>query len=99
MEDEFALFNKENKSMGIMSPGDEVGKNKDLLNIKCFRYHEFGQYATKCPQKKASKKESAVAAIGEALASQFELDFTLIVADSTLCHLHCYQLCFVLPII
>ena len=32
----------------------------------------------KCPQKKASKKEHVVAAIGEALASQFELDFTLI---------------------
>lgn len=34
--------------------------------------------ATNFQQKKESKKEHAVAAIGEALASQFELDFTLI---------------------
>lgn len=34
--------------------------------------------ATKFPQKKERKKESTVATIGEALAPQFELDFTLI---------------------
>jgi len=32
----------------------------------------------KCPNKKASTKEPSVAATGEFLAAQFELDFTLI---------------------
>ena len=50
---------------------------KELSKIIYFHCHEHGNYATNCPQKKASKKEPAVAA-GEALASQFELDFTLI---------------------
>ena len=53
------------------------GKKKDLSKIKCFRCHEFRHYATKCPHKKVSKKTSG-GATGEALASQFELDFTLI---------------------
>jgi len=54
------------------------GKKKKMWNINCFHCHEFGHYATKCPQKKANKKELAVAAASEALASQFKLDFTLI---------------------
>ena len=37
----------------------------------------MGHYATNCPLKK-SKKESSKGSEGEALASQFELDFTLI---------------------
>ena len=37
----------------------------------------MGHYATKCLHKKVDKKRSGGAA-GEALASQFELDFTLI---------------------
>ena len=49
-----------------------------MSKIKCFHCHEHGHYAKNCPQKKESKKDPTVAAIGEALASQFELDFTLI---------------------
>jgi len=49
-----------------------------LSKIKCFHYHEFRHYATKCPHKKESKKEIVVAATCEALPSQFHLDFTLI---------------------
>ena len=37
----------------------------------------MGHYATNCPQKK-SKKVSSKGSDGEALASQFELDFSLI---------------------
>ena len=37
----------------------------------------MGHYATNCPQKK-SKKGSSKGSDGEALASQFELDFSLI---------------------
>ena len=45
--------------------------------MKCFHCHEHGNFATNCPQKKKNKKVGGSAA-GEALASQFELDFSLI---------------------
>ena len=49
-----------------------------LTKVKSFHCHEHGNYAKNCPQKKASKKDPIVAAVGEAIASQFKLDFTLI---------------------
>ena len=48
-----------------------------MSRVKFFHCHEHGQYATNCPQKKNNKKVGGSAA-GEALASQFELDFSLI---------------------
>ena len=45
--------------------------------MKCFHYHEHGHFATNCPQKKKNKQATGFAA-REALASQFELDFSLI---------------------
>ena len=80
-EENFALFSKGrntkgNKSQGEANSSQEV-KKKDLSKIKCFNCHEFKHYATKCPHKKASKKTAGGAA-GEALVSQFKLDFTLI---------------------
>ena len=48
-----------------------------MPKIKCFPFQEHGNYASNDPQKKASKKEHIVAS-GEALDSQFDLDFTLI---------------------
>ena len=48
-----------------------------MSKVKCFDCQEHGKYASKCPHK-ASKKEHAFAAASEALASQFELDCTLI---------------------
>ena len=45
--------------------------------VKCFHYHEHGNYATNCPQKKKNNKASGTV-VGEALTSQFELDFSLI---------------------
>ena len=45
--------------------------------MKCFHCHEHGHFATNYPQKKKNKKVVG-AAPGEALASQFELDFSLI---------------------
>jgi hypothetical protein len=59
--------------------------------VKCFHYHEHGHLATNCLQKKKNKKVVG-AAFDEALASQFELDFSLITcmassALGTMCYL------------
>ena len=48
-----------------------------MSNIKCFHYHELGHYAMKCLHKKVGKKP-LLGEGGESLASEFELDFTLI---------------------
>eukprot|EP00253_Pinus_taeda_P003072 PITA_03072 len=53
------------------------GKKQDMSKVKCFHCHQHKHYATNCPQKKKNKK-AAGSAEGEALASQFELDFLLI---------------------
>ena len=48
-----------------------------MSTVKCFHCHEHGNYATNFPHKKQNKKALGSAA-GEGLASQFELDFSLI---------------------
>ena len=53
------------------------GKNQDMSKVKCFHYHEHGHLATNCLQKKKNHKAIGVE-VGEALASQFELEFSLI---------------------
>eukprot|EP00253_Pinus_taeda_P016348 PITA_16348 len=53
------------------------GKKIDKSKVRCFNCHEVSHYVTNCPLKK-SKKGSSEGFEGEALASQFELDFTLI---------------------
>ena len=50
------------------------GKKQDMSKVKCFHCHQHEHYATNCPQKKKNKQATGSAA-GEALASQFELDF------------------------
>lgn len=55
----------------------KCGKKKDMSKIKCFHCHELGHYATKCLDKKDGKNPWREA-VGEALASQLKLDFTLI---------------------
>lgn len=52
-----------------------------MSKIKCFNFHEFGHYYTKCPHKNSSKKTSGGVTY-EALASQFDLHFTLITCMS-----------------
>ena len=49
-----------------------------MSKVKCFQCHDHGNYATNCPQKKKNNKKALRAAMGEALASQFELDLSLI---------------------
>ena len=52
------------------------GKKVDKSKVRCFHCRELGHYATNFPKNK-SKKGSEEGSKGEALASQFELDFTL----------------------
>ena len=59
------------------SKSEAKGQKLDLSKVNCFHCHEHGILATNCPQKKKNKKAAGVAT-GEALASQFELDFSLI---------------------
>ena len=47
------------------------------MKFKFFYFHKLGHFSTNCLLKKSKNKSSGGAA-GEALASQFKLDFTLI---------------------
>jgi hypothetical protein len=78
-EEDFALATKARKGKGnkLHSKYESKGKNLDLFKVKCFYCHEHGHIATNCPQKKTHKKVVGVTA-SEALASQFELEFSLI---------------------
>jgi hypothetical protein len=78
-EEDCALTAKERKGKGKKSQSNSESKVKklDLSIVKCFHCHERGHLITNCPQKK-KKKMVIGAATGEALVSQFELDFTLI---------------------
>eukprot|EP00253_Pinus_taeda_P029200 PITA_29200 len=53
------------------------GKKKDMTKVKFFHCHKMGHFATNFPLKKSKEKSSGREA-GQALASQFELDFSLI---------------------
>ena len=50
---------------------------KDMTKVKLFHFHDFGYFSTNFPLK-MSKKKSSGGAVGEALASQFELGFSFI---------------------
>ena len=65
------------KGKKFPSKSEAKGKKQDLSKVKCFHCHKQGHFATNCPQKKKNKKVVGAAA-GEALASQFELHFSLI---------------------
>jgi len=53
------------------------GKKKDMMKVKRFHCHDLGHFATNYRLKK-SKKKSLGGVEHEALASQFELEFSLI---------------------
>jgi len=80
-EENIALASKSRKGKGKASHSklnsSHGGQKVDKSKVRFFNCHEMGHYATNCPSNK-SKKESTKGSEGEALASQFEMDFTLI---------------------
>jgi hypothetical protein len=72
-----AFKKRKGKGKKFHSKSESKGKKLDLSKVKCFYYHEHGHLATNFLQQKKNKKVVGDA-FGEALASQFELDFSLI---------------------
>jgi hypothetical protein len=86
-EENFALVGKGGKARGKKGSGGAEsslkgqGKpKKDLSKVKCFQCHQFGHYATKCPQRKKGSKKGQFATSAEIkeFSSRFEEDFSLI---------------------
>ena len=73
------MASKARKGKGKKNPSKSGVKceKQDLSKVKCFHCHEHGHFTTNYPQKKKNK-QAAGFAVGEALALQFELDFSLI---------------------
>ena len=80
-EVDFSLATKEKMKKGkkfhSRSEASEYGKEHNMSKVKCFHCHKFGHIATNCPHKKKNKMVVG-ATTGESLASQFELEFSLI---------------------
>ena len=79
-EEDCALVSKAKKGKGKKfhsKSESKYGKKWDMSRVKCFHCHDHGHYATKFPQNKKNKKVGGSVA-GEALASQLELEFSLI---------------------
>eukprot|EP00253_Pinus_taeda_P026244 PITA_26244 len=80
-EEKCALAIKARKGKGKISHSKsdsyQGGKKKDMKKVKYFHFHKMGHFAINFPLKE-SKEKSSGGVVGEALASQFELDFSLI---------------------
>ena len=79
-EENMALASKARKGKGkashFKSNSSHGGNKGDMSKVRCFNCHKMGHYATNFPSKK-SKKGSSEGSEVEELASQFEMDFTL----------------------
>jgi len=84
-EEKFSLVGKGKKGKGKKSQtkleSSQGGKKNDFSKNKCFHCHDYRHYAMKCPEKKVRKMTLGGVA-GEALASDFDTDFTLIACMS-----------------
>jgi hypothetical protein len=78
-EEDCAFTAKARKGKGkkFHSKSESKFKKLDLSKVKCFHCHRHGHLTTNYPQKRKNKMVVG-AATGEALVSQFELDFSLI---------------------
>jgi hypothetical protein len=79
-KEDFSLDSKARKGKGkkFYSKSKSKGKKLDLSKVKCFHCHKHGHLTTNCLQKKKNNKKDDGVAAGEALSSQFELEFSLI---------------------
>eukprot|EP00253_Pinus_taeda_P035208 PITA_35208 len=79
-EENLALASKAKKGKGKASHSkSSQGRKKfDKSKVRCFHCHELGHYANNCPKRKSKKKGSSKESDGDVLASQFEMDFSLI---------------------
>ena len=80
-EENFTLATKAKKGKGnkfhSKYESDKDGKKCDMSRVRCFQYQEHGHYATNFPQNNKNKK-ALRSTTSEALASKFELSFSLI---------------------
>jgi len=81
VEENIALESKARKGKGkashFKSNSSHGAKKCGMSKVRCFNCRKMGHYAANCPSKK-SKEGSSEGSEGEALASQFEIDFTFI---------------------
>eukprot|EP00253_Pinus_taeda_P026441 PITA_26441 len=80
-EENLALASKAKKGKGKAShsKSSQGGKKFDKSKVRCFHCHELGHYANNFSKRKSKKKGSSKEFDGDALDSQFEMDFSLIV--------------------
>lgn len=61
-EENCALVGREKKGHGknsySKSKTSKEGNKCHILKVKCFHYHDHGNYATNCPQKKKNNKKA-----------------------------------------
>jgi hypothetical protein len=64
---------------GIRGGSPEPRRKKDLSKVKCFACHEYGHYASQCPQRRrGGKKQQASATEVDEVADRLQREFLLV---------------------